>query len=264
MIRKINSKKGQIFTIIALVLIALLFISVEFYSSIKERRSVRDRVETMDSYLYSLEKNLERQLYISGFRIIFLANDHITQTGTYIELNDFFNETFFNGSINGEYQDLMNGAKYYDLVNSLSNKTSKINANVSLVDPKIYVSMSDPWTVKFILSTKLTIEDSAGLVRWDRNENITAYIPIEGFEDPVYLIGTGAKISHKINKTKFVGNYVINGTNFDNLNEHINEGLYTNNTDAPNFLQRLEGNLTSDINGIESLVDLQFLSQQGI
>ena len=68
------NKKAQIFTVLAIVLIMLMFVSFEIFSMIRERDSIKTRVSSMDSFLNSIEDNLERQMYISGFRILFLAS----------------------------------------------------------------------------------------------------------------------------------------------------------------------------------------------
>ena len=46
----------------------------EIFSVVEQRQPIKMRISSMDSFLFSLEENLERQVYISGFRIIFLAD----------------------------------------------------------------------------------------------------------------------------------------------------------------------------------------------
>ena len=87
--------KAQMFTLFAIILLALIFVSFEIYTVMYERESIRTRVSTMNSFLYSVEQNLERQLYIIGFRIILLAENEIATTGSPINVADFFNESFF-------------------------------------------------------------------------------------------------------------------------------------------------------------------------
>ena len=74
-----------------------MFISFELFSLIHERGVIRTRVSTMDSFLNSVEDNLEKQIYIAGFRIIFLAENYVVDTGKYIgetgnytSIDDFF------------------------------------------------------------------------------------------------------------------------------------------------------------------------------
>ena len=88
------NKRAQVFTLVAIILIGLVFVSFEIFSIVKERDSIETRISTMDSCLFSVEKNFEREMYISGFRAIFLAEDQITKNGNYINVDHFFNEAF--------------------------------------------------------------------------------------------------------------------------------------------------------------------------
>ena len=49
-------KKGIFFTLAALILVSLLFITYTFYTEINKTKSVRQRVETMNTFLVSLEE----------------------------------------------------------------------------------------------------------------------------------------------------------------------------------------------------------------
>lgn len=262
------NKKAQIFTILAIVLIGLVFLSFEIFSFVDNQDSVKDRVETMSGFLDSVEKNMERQVFISGFRIIFLAEDEVAKKGVYVpDMNSFLDEAFFEGSVGGVVKNdsggILNGATYYDMVNSLKQKANKINVDVSMTNPVISIKQDDPWNLNFTLEFDFVMVDKSNLSRWERQQQISSLVPVQGFEDPVFTANSLARISRKINKTVYDGNYASGG-DVSNLLNHVNQGYYSENSDAPSFLKRLEGDLSSDSNGIESFVDLQELSAQGI
>ena len=71
-------KKGQVFTLVFILIVTFVFVSFEIYTFISQSDSVKYRVNTMNTFLNSIEKNLEGQLYVSGYRIIFLAETEIT------------------------------------------------------------------------------------------------------------------------------------------------------------------------------------------
>ncbi|MBI3622877.1 hypothetical protein HY212_02240 [Candidatus Pacearchaeota archaeon] len=259
-----SSKRSQIFTVLAILLIILMFVSFEVFSLLHERQAIRARVSSMESFLNSIEANLQRQMYISGFRIIFLAGSEITSKGKYINVNNFFNEAFFNGTVNGQAnQSILLGATYNDIINSINSKAQKINVVINLTNSYITISQDDPWNVKFTLVSNFTMEDKSGLARWDKQQSISAYIPVEGFEDPIFTIKSGAKISRKINKTIYEGNYV-SGNDFSNLSDHLNKGYYAADSNSSSFLNRLEGKSSADPNGIESFVNTPEFSAQGL
>lgn len=228
-----------------------------------ERNTVKTRVHSMDNFLFSITENLERQLYISGFRILFLAENRITSSGEYIDVNNFFNEAFFNESVNNNPEDILIGATYSDILNSLNQKASKMNVKINMSNAYINITQEDPWNVKFSLTSDFIMEDKEGLARWERNQEISAYIPITEFEDPIYVVNTYAKFSRKIKKTPYEGNFV-SGTNISNLLLHVNNNFYFADSSSPSFLKRLEGDFSSDENGIESFVNIPDLSSQGI
>jgi len=92
---------------------------------------------------------------------------------------------------------------------------------------------------------------------------ISALIPVSFFEDPVFTISSLSRVSRKVNKTIYEGNYSSGGVP-TGLIDHVQKGYYDSNPNAPNFLMRFEGNFSSDPNGIETFVDITELSAQGI
>ena len=257
-----KDKKAQIFTLIALALLALLLMTVSILTISDNRKPIEKRVTTMDTFLFSIEENLDRQLYIAGFRTLFLANDYITKTGQYINVSEFFNESFFNASVKGVHQDIMGGANYSDIISSINDKAKKINVEIIFSNPSINVSQDDPWNIKLTLNVTIKMNDSSGISSWEKEKIVITYIPINSFEDPLYLVNTNSRIIHRFNKTIYNGIYINQGST-TNLLLHTQKGYYTENQNAPNFIKRLQGDLSSDPNGIESLVDLSLLSQQG-
>jgi len=261
----IKSKKGQVFTLFAIAMIVLFFVSYEIYSIVQDRQAIRTRISTMDSFLGSLEKSMERELYITGFRTLFLAEDYIARTGNYVsDVNALFSEAFFSGIVYGNASEILIGARYNDLVNSTNEKAGKINVNVSFGNPEFFVSQEDPWNIVVNLRFNLTMRDKGkALAYWQKQEHIKAYVSIEGFEDPLYIVNTRAMVAYKINKTLYDGTYA-SGTSTANLTLHLQNHYFAESSDAPSFLKRMAGSLEADENGIESLVDLPLLSSQGI
>ncbi|MBT3642529.1 hypothetical protein HN876_02160 [archaeon] len=262
--RIILKKRGQIFSLIAVAIVALLFLTFQANNLVQERYTVKTRISTMEGYLHSLENNLERQIFISGFRVIFLAEDEIASTGEFIgSFDDFFEEAFNNGTVNGIEKEIMAGATKDDLINSINEKANKINIHVTFSNVSTVAFQEDPWFTTFVFSFNLTVEDLSGLAKWDRFQVIEARVPIEGFEDPLFLVNTNAMISRRFNQSIYSFG---NETAFDvgDFESHVAGGYYFNNPSAPSFLNRLEGNLSSNDQGIESFVIISDLIGQGI
>ena len=257
------NKKAMIFTLLAIALLSLFLASYGYYSISNDRNYINKRIETMNNYVFSIEENLPRQLFISGFRMIFLFEKKITESGNYItNLNSSFEELFYNGTINQVSQELMVGVTFPGIVESINEKAREINVNVSLTDPNITITHEDPWNVKFTLEARFLVKDKSDLAQWNKTIKISAYIPVTRFEDPLYLVSTNGMVINKINKTIY-SNFV-QGSDVTNLTGHYENSYYINTTLAPSFLDRLEGKNSANPNGIESLVYLQKLSDQGI
>jgi len=257
------NKRGFFFTGLMIVLISLFIFSFTLYNSTNERKSVQKRVETLNDLVFSLEQDLNRQLFTSGFRVIFSLENEIVKRGQYIiNSEDKMQELFYNGTINNIPQEIMLGATLPDIESSLNVKANKINANITITNPSFLINQTDPWQLKTTLTADFLIQDVSGLALWNKTETITSFVPIEGFEDPLYFVNTNGLVTNQINQTPYL--VFVQGTDVSNLLDHTTNSYYISNPDAPNFLQRFKGDFSANENGIESLTNLQKFSNQGI
>ncbi len=257
------NKKGMFFTILSIAIIGLFVLTYNLYSTSQQnqRQAIKKRISTINNFIFSLEKDLSRKLYIASFRAIFLMEKQIVDTGDYIDnVNATFNELVFNGTIDDEEKILMNQATIPEIQSFIREKAEKINVNFSFSSSELILTQTDPWNIKVILNTNITVRDNAGLAYWNKTEIIVTYVSIDNFEDPIYTVGTNGLIINQINQTP----YNVSEINYANLSSHVENSFYISSTDAPSFLKRLQGDLTPDEKGIESLVYLPELSQQGI
>lgn len=252
------------FTITVLVILSLFLVSYTVYSLIDQQKTIQKRVSTMNSFLFSIEKDLERQVYISGFRSILVAEQWISQNGQYlVDLNASLQENFFNGKMYGQDDPLLLGTTYGEIQDSLNQKANELNINVTLTNPKISISQDDPFNVKITLTLNLNMQDRAQLAKWNRTETIVGRIPISNFEDPLYLIATAGRLTNSFNKT--LTSTFVQGSDVSALLDHATNSRYIASTSAPSFINRLQGQITTaSPYGIESLVNLQKLAAQGI
>jgi hypothetical protein len=260
----IKNKRGQFFTLIAIIIISIFLLSYIIYNTQHQgRKSIHNRIDSMNNFVFSLKEDFKRQIYITGFRIIYLYEDKIGSTGSPINnLNSSFKEAFYNGTFNGEHQDLLNGILLNDIANSLAEKANKNNLNLTLSAYNLTITQEDPWHVEINILTGISIQDKNNLASWNNTETISAKIDITNFEDPLYVINTNGKVSNKINRTIY--HPFVNGSDYTNLTLHNQNSFYIESVTGPSFLDRLEGKTSANPNGIESLVYLPELSAQGI
>jgi hypothetical protein len=261
------NKKGVFFTTLVIVMLSLFFVSFIVLGNVRDSDSLQNRVETMNNFVNSIEKDIPRKLKISTFRIVFLFEKEIIESGSYIsDINSSFSEAFFNGTINGqtspEIVALMTGATFPDMLADFNEKASKVSANINMFSPSIEISQDSPWQVKIVLTATLSIEDLSNLATWNRTSSTISYVSIENFEDPLYFINTNGLVANKVIKAP--NETFVLGSDVSTLLAHSQNSYYINSSEAPSFLDRLQGINTANPQGIESLVNLAELSAQGI
>ena len=254
------NKRGIFFISIAIVIVTLLLTSYTLYSKVQERKVIQKRIETMNSFINSIEQDLERKLFIAGFRSLFTFENKIIETGAYIgNVNASFQEMFFNGTLYAQNQPIMIGATFNDIVNDMQTLGDKIAISINLTNSTASLDQIDPWNVRIILRGNFTVRDNSNLSSWNTMLTATGLVPIYYFDDPVYIINTGSLVISKFNQTKYTS------FNSASLLDHTTKQYYKASAQAPSFLNRFEGNITANsIYGIESLVDIQNLQSKGL
>jgi len=248
------NKKGIFFMMLTIILLSLFLISSTFLSAYAMRKSVQKRVESLSDFVSETEEDLERQIFVFGFRTIFLIQGKIVDTGQpSSSVRDIFQEAFFNQTINDEIQPLLIDASFVDIVERIQNRAGIVSANVSFSNPIINITQDDPWNLKVTFTSDFFVEDGNHLASWNKTLVSTTYISIENFTDPVYTRETNNEWNPYIVRTPF--------TNFtlDNLTDQVENTYYKEHVGAPSFIDRLEGNFDppgDGANGIESLVYL--------
>lgn len=257
------NKKGIIFTLVTVTILSLFAVSYGTYTLVQDHSATNKRITTLNNFISSVERDLPRQIFISGYRAIFLMEKRILDEGQYItNVNNSLNELFFNGTFDGTHQNIMDEATFPNIQNFLTNNADKINAQIELLNPTISITQEDPWNLKITLNTTLIVKDKNNIASWNKSSSITSLIPIKNFEDPFYSINTQNKVINKINQTPY--QIFVTDSDYTNLTSHFQNSFYKASTSAPSFLKRLQGDFSTDSNGIESFVNPQKLTDQGI
>ena len=261
-----RGKKGVFFTFVAVVFLALLI----FSSSIRGHFNLRQisfatetRIGTMNMFISDVEEDIERGTYIAGFRSLVAMADEIVTNGEYIDDADMvFNELFFNGTINSTNSSLLVNNSFTDWMSKIKAEAGKIDLTINFSDLGAEIYQESPWEVCVEIHTEIFITDREKTSSWRKNRTIKSYIELNGFEDPLYPMGTNGLVENRIEETIHT-NFTI-GTDVDNLLNHTYDGYYIAFSGAPSYLMRLEGNLSSSMYGIESLVDIDELISKGV
>ncbi len=271
-----NSKKGVFFTFIALFIIILIVAVIstnEKYRYREKSESIYTRVRTMNTFIDDFEKDLDREMYIGGYRALLSMNSYIRQIEDYVsDFDTIFSEILINGSANGTQIDFMfqnetgyqKGADLKSWLQRINEKASQMNIEVTVDITNISMIQRSPWSVVLIFNLTAYIIDMKGLATWKIDRVYEKEFSILGFEDPMYIVETKDKVTNIINitpDTDFIDDATMQT---DVLEAHIANSYYINNNNAPSYLMRFTGNMSPSPYGIESLVNLDYLDVQGI
>jgi hypothetical protein len=267
----LNSRKGLFFTFMALFLIVLILASIstkETFRYYDRATSVAVRVETLNDFSEDLEKEVDRELFIGGYRSLISLNSYMRIVQGYLpDLDYAFTEILMNGSVNGTELPLMTqsgqGADIRSWTQRINEEASKLNVHVNFSVHDITLEHGSPWTVNIILNATSVVADARGSASITLNKLYTKEFTIFGFEDPLYTIGTGDLVTILMNQTPDT-DFVKAGNDTSTLQDHIHNSFYISSTKAPSWLMRFSGNLSPSEFGIESIVDPEYINAQGI
>ncbi len=266
-----QGKKGMYFTLmtIAFLVIFLFLFFIPSYQRLSEKTTVVElRVEAMDNVLKDVERDMERGLYISSFRGLLSMEEYVTEKGSFLDNSPKrFSEAVLNGTINGTNSTLMISSTFSNWVQKIQTETLKFNINTTITIHSVSISQEDPWHVVAKANVTIQMNDVTNVASWYRKEEVKTILPIFDFEDPVYIIYSYGRSANAIEISPYENNYtyLVNGTwNTTNVMKHIEHSYYVANTLAPSFLMRFENNLSNSSNGIESMVYVPELSDEGL
>ena len=262
-------KSGIFFTLISILLASLLVISLMSYSDYSRTNTARvieTRINTMNSFISNLDKDMRRGVYTSGFRSLLAIVSYSVENGTYINnLSSSFREVFLNGTLNNTEFSLVENSSFGLWMSRMETQARALNIYVNFSVSNVSIMQTNAWHVDVIVNASVFVKDINNLANWSFNENIKEQIPIIGFEDPVYSIETGKKVVNTIERSNLT-NFIGEDNSTGNLSLLVNTSEYTLWTNAPNYLMRIQGNLSAskDNTGIESLVNLERLENLGV
>ena len=263
---KIRKKKGVLFTIIAISLLALSLFYISYSYSYHKRMgtiAISSRIDSMNNFVKDVEKDLRRELYISSFRTLLGLEEYIASQGRFLNnTEESFREVFLFGKLGNESISIMENTTFVNWTEKVRRRALELMINVNITLNNISINQSDPWSVDVSINTSVFIQDLNNLASWNKTILKTVKVSIIGFEDPLYVVNSYGKITNVINRTPYT--YFVLNNNTENLLNHLNNSYYIESTTAPSFLMRFSNNLSSSPQGIESLVNLNEFISKGI
>jgi len=256
------NKRAIFFTMIAIMISTLMILSFVIYNeyTFTNRASIIEtRINTMNSFIEDIDDDIERSVFTSGFRAIFsLATFAAINASYFDDINVVFYEAFINGTMSGTSLDLMENSEFSLWIVKVQNIAKELNIDLNITVHDVSIKHSSPFFIMVTVNSSFSVVDLKQTAIWKYDRIIEAELPIQGFQDPVYVIGPGGGGVVNTIEISNISVYVGNNNNTNNLSYLANTSEYSPWSDAPTFLMRLEGNLSPspDGHGIESFVNL--------
>lgn len=261
------TKKGIIFTMVAVVISAIILASFFFSQRVPPDRSVSStkiRINSINSYINQLDSYISSQIGASTrFALSNMSKEMIINDKYY---PNPFDEEFISCLSTGYVSNLDGGFLPTkecgtDLSVSLSNidglakKSLHINSALTLRNITIY--QNSPWYVQ--VDANITVQISDSYADWNFNRTYTGNSSILGLPDPTYKVGVSGIFN---SKDIFVNNFTTqipwNGwIRYPSTLNILSKGHeYFQYKEAPSFLSRMDGQLNAHDSsaGIASLV----------
>ncbi len=264
----LRGKKGLLYVFIAclfVVVMMIVFLAYKQYSYSDRQKVVQTRIMTVNEFIKDIDFDSKRVIYISAFRSLIALEDHVAQTGEYLDdSEELFRIAFYNGTINGTAVEILENSTYSDYLERLNVISRRIGLAVDINVTDITLYHDSPWSVNVIVSTHVNVTDSRGLARWEFDKDYETSVNLTNIRDPIYSVSTYGRVPNTIRRTNISDSEFVVDNETTGLMTHINSSFYHENILAPSFLMRLAGNFSPSLHGIESLVNLQELVVQGV
>lgn len=259
------NKRGVFFTFIAAVLLGIFIIIYTPAADItlqKDTQAVSTRLFIIDNFINEVENSYLRiVLRATAYKSIYSFMLYINSTGEYVKnFDSSFAEVMINGTLNGVQIDSITQKKimenntllnWSDRIIQASGDAFIVNTSIKIIN--VSAQQTGPWSIDLILTIDLQVKSN--VAAWNRtNIAITASLPVEGFDDPLYLVNTNGLYANNIKASSVK----FDEWNISQVREHLRNGTYVHwqDSEAPSFLMRLTNTTTnSSCCGIESLVN---------
>ncbi len=294
-VRNLRGKKGMFFTLIAILIVSVLFItfSPRHGLAIKGQVSFTEsRISAADDFVETVKASyMPMALRMASYNALNALSEYLKQRNNslfadYDELNRNFAEVMLNGSI---YCEIGGRNEHIPIDECLgSGKTFMGNRNFtqrlrdieksSKAILQIDTNFSRDWygdynvvlfqnnaTGPFQAGVNVTINFSvnAGIAWWNDTERISTVFSFDGIEDPLYSVksqsGIGALHTNVFNQTN------LTSWNITNTFWEIEWRRYRHDKEGSSFLTRFtESDVRSECCGIESLINPFVMASAGV
>ena len=202
-----------------------------------EQMTVKFEGIELANYADSIALDVPRVLDIASKRAIVAVIGYVDDNNKGV--NDSEGElrhlVLYNNFSNGEDAPIMLNSSFANWINATEGIGADHGFMANITVTNLRINQTDPFTINFTIDIQANITDRVGDMKLFRVYNATTLVSIEGFTDPVFPLNTRGLIERTITRA----NMTINDS--ASVSKMINNSWYVNNSEAPAFLERLQG-----------------------
>lgn len=191
----IMSKKGIMFTIISVLVCALMITSFFMYQNVPLDQDVDNaklRIKSIDRYVSETDVYVRSVTGIASTKTLnFMINSMIGNNSFLNNFNAQFESCLMNGTmmmpgfgrVNCTNESMVSSR--FDFLENFSSTKLNINSNITLNN--IRITQDNPWFLKVEINYTLVVDDYP-YAKWNETRIVYSTVHIAGFKDPTYYI----------------------------------------------------------------------------
>ena len=253
-------KKSFFYSIAVLIVLTPLIALVVFYSmtSAQTSSSGVSKVVSREAvnFVNSIDYDFERALATSAKSAVVSSISRVISQGQPLADARLSLESL---AYNGSFQDSSSvypsmGSNYlYSWASAMQNLSLYygLNSTISLSKSNVSVSSAGPFSLSFTADISVFAQplSNPGAFNFSKKYSASTVVSIAGFEDPLFALNSQGLVSRPFSQNE------SNVVGVAALDQAVAQKRYVPNAGAPDFLNRLEGNLSASAFGIETVVN---------
>lgn len=251
--------KGVFYSAIVLILLVPLVMlaatNINLYQHDSERIKTRVISGKLAAFTKSIESDMPHSIDIISKRSIGRAVVYVETNGALNDSALILRELMINGTLNGSGSSNFTLTSWALLLRQ-KGELYGFDTEIRIINVSFSYNNSYNIGVEVGIEVNATKADMALY----RIYKTTAFVSIEGFDDPLYTLKTNGILKRTVKSP----NMTITGQGFDDA---VRYGFYMPSSEGPGFLDRLEGRLRNGKygnTGLESVVYLPSLQANGL
>ena len=199
-----KSRKGFIFTLLALLVIAFMIIEIGIYFSAyqvrQESEPMKIRTRVVEEFAMQLSSvSVHKISRISAYNSVYaLTRDSVSRPVASGKVSEVIGALVWNGTRSDTGSVLVQNGTILEWQNSTQTLADKIGISLNISCTDFKINQSDPWTVQVNYTFSYSMRDEFAKTNISDTYGVSVNVSIVGFEDPLFTNMTSGSYSRNI------------------------------------------------------------------